>query len=313
MPIPTSATKPLRTHRGLLATALIVLGSALLAGCQAVLFSSLNATANTSGVVVQRGVIYDATHQLAMDIYRPADAVRAPTVVFFFGGSWKSGKRQWYAWVGKALAQRGLVVMIPDYRLWPAVKMDGFMRDGAHAVAWAHAHATAYGGNPRDLFVMGHSAGAQIGALLATDAHWLAAVGMQPRQLAGFIGLAGPYDFLPLRKHEYIDMFGSTHEQQLLSQPVHFVNGDEPPMLLMQGTSDKIVWPRNAESMAHELRKQGEPVELQMIPDIGHFAILFSMSRPWRGKAPVIEDSVAFIRAHSAADATASAVTHAHP
>ena len=293
------------TPRRWFATALIVLGGALLAGCQGLLFSGLNATASKTGVVVQHNVIFDPAHKLAMDIYRPTGASHAPTVVFFFGGSWKSGKRQWYAWVGEALALRGLVVMIPDYRLWPAVKMQGFMRDGARAVAWAHAHAGEYGGNPADLFLMGHSAGGHIGALLATDAHWLGEVGMQPRQLAGFIGLAGAYDFLPLKKPAYIDMFGSTHEQQLLSQPVHFVNGDEPPMLLMQGTSDKIVAPRNAESLARALRKYGEPVDLKMIPDIGHFAILFSMSRPLRSKAPVIDDAVAFIRAHGSAGRSA--------
>lgn len=297
----TPASTSTSVRRGWLATALVLLSGTFLSGCQAVLFGGLNATASKAGVVVTRDVVFDRTHQLAMDIYRPANASQAPTVVFFFGGSWKSGKRQWYAWVGEALAHRGLVVMIPDYRLWPTVKMQGFMQDGAHAVAWAHAHAGEYGGNPADLFVMGHSAGAHIGALLATDAHWLNDVGMQPRQLAGFIGLAGPYDFLPLEKQDYIDMFGITHEQQLQSQPVHFVNGDEPPMLLMQGTGDKIVWPRNAESLARELRKQGESVELKMIPDIGHFAILFSMSRPLRGKAPVIDDTVAFIHAHPAA------------
>jgi acetyl esterase/lipase len=306
--MPTRPSHPSRNpfRRKLLSTALMLLGGALLTGCQAVLFSGLNATASKSGVVVQRDVVFDPVHQLALDIYRPRDASHAPTVVFFFGGSWKSGKRQWYAWVGEALARRGLVVVIPDYRLWPTVKMDGFMQDAARAVAWTHAHAGEYGGNPDDLFVMGHSAGAHIGALLATDAHWLNDVGMQPRQLAGFIGLAGPYDFLPLEKQDYVDMFGSTHAQQLLSQPVHFVNGDEPPMLLMQGSTDKVVWPRNAESLARALRKENEPVEVKLYPGIGHLAILFSISRPLRSKAPVIDDSMAFIRQHTRAKSVAS-------
>lgn len=289
-----------RLRRGLLASAAALLAGALLSGCQAALFSGLNATSNASGVMIQRDVTFDPAHQLALDIYRPRNASKAPVVVFFFGGSWKSGKRQWYAWVGEALAKRGLVVVIPDYRLWPKVKLKGFMEDGARAVAWTHAHAGEYGGDPDTLFVMGHSAGAHIGALLATDAHWLQAVGMQPRQLAGFIGLAGPYDFLPLTDPDYIDMFGSTHEQQLLSQPVHFVNGDEPPMLLMQGTSDKVVWPKNTQSLARALREQNEPVEVKLFPDIGHFAILFSMSRPLRSKAPVIDDTVDFIHRHTA-------------
>jgi len=167
-------------------------------------------------------------------------------------------------------------------------------------VAWTQAHAGEYGGNSAQLFLMGHSAGAHIGALLATDAHWLEAVGMQPRDLSGFIGLAGPYDFLPLKDPDFIDMFGSTQEAQLRSQPVHFVNGDEPPMLLMQGATDKIVWPRNAQSLANQLRREGEPVELKLYPDIGHMAILFAMSRPFRAKAPVLDDTVSFIQAQVA-------------
>ncbi|WP_158881770.1 alpha/beta hydrolase [Rhodanobacter sp. L36] len=297
MPRPTSSMPP---RHGLFARVFVLLGGALLAGCQATLFSGFNATASKAGVVVQRDIVFDAEHHLALDIYRPANASHAPVVVFFFGGSWKSGKRGWYAWVGETLAQRGMVVVIPDYRLWPAVKLDGFMQDGARAVAWVHAHAGDYGGDTDALFVMGHSAGAHIGALLATDAHWLAAVGMRPRQLAGFIGLAGPYDFLPLKDADYIDMFGSTHDAQLRSQPVHFVDGDEPPMLLMQGTTDKIVWPRNAESLAREMHQHHEPVELKLYPDIGHLAILFSISRPFRGKSPALEDTVQFIQSQVA-------------
>jgi acetyl esterase/lipase len=291
---------PLSRHpRTWFVRALILLGGCLLGACQATLFSGFNANASKSGVQIQRDIVYDAPHQLALDVYRPLNATHAPVVVFFFGGSWKSGKRQWYAWVGEMLAQHGVVAVIPDYRLWPKVKLDGFMQDAAHAVAWAHAHAGEFGGNPQALFVMGHSAGAHIGALLATDAHWLGDVGMQPRQLSGFIGLAGPYDFLPLENADYIDMFGHTHEEQLRSQPVHFVNGDEPPMLLMQGTTDKIVWPRNAQSLARALRAQHESVELKLYPDIGHFAILFSLSQPFHGKAPTIEDTMAFIRDHA--------------
>ncbi len=291
---PRSSSPPAR--RTLFATLLLLVGSSLLSGCQAVLFRGLNATASKTDLVVQRDVVFDPVHKLALDVYRPRDARHAPVVVFFYGGSWKSGKRQWYRWAGEALARRGLVVVIPDYRLWPQVRLDGFMQDAARAVAWTHAHAADYGGNPEQLFVMGHSAGAHIGALLSTDAHWLAGVGMQPRQLAGFIGLAGPYDFLPLKDPDFVDMFGPTHAAQLRSQPVHFVDGDEPPMLLMQGTADKVVWPRNASSLAAALRREGEPAELKLYPDIGHAAILLSMSRPFRGKAQVLDDATVFIR-----------------
>lgn len=299
------------SSRTLFAT-LLLLGSSLLSGCQAALFRSLNVTTGTSDVLVRHDVTYDEKQQLALDVYHPRDAHNAPVVVFFYGGSWKSGKRQWYRWAGEALAKKGMVVVIPDYRLWPTVRLDGFMQDAAHAVAWTHAHAGEYGGDPATLFLMGHSAGAHIGALLATDAHWLARVGMQPRQLDGFIGLAGPYDFLPLKNPDFIDMFGNTHAAQLRSQPMHYVDGDEPPMLL-QGTDDKVVWPRNAKSLAAALQRAGEPVELKLYPEIGHTAILLSLSRPFRGKSSALADSVRFIRQYAgrkSAAATARVETH---
>lgn len=298
-PIPRSHA---RRWRGVAA----LLAAGLLSGCQATLFAGLNATARDQGVVATHDVSFDATHQLALDVYRPADARGAPVVVFFYGGSWKSGKRQWYRWAGEALARRGLVVVIPDYRKWPQVRMDGFMRDAARAVAWSREHAGEYGGDASALFLMGHSAGAHIGALLATDDRWLQAVGMKPDQLRGFIGLAGPYDFLPLKDPDFVDMFGPTHAAQLNSQPVHFVNGDEPPMLLMQGITDRIVWPRNARSLGAALKKAGESAQVTLYPDIGHFAILLAMSRPLRGKAPVLEDTLAFIREHAGAQAAAA-------
>ncbi|MBB6241556.1 alpha/beta hydrolase [Rhodanobacter sp. MP1X3] len=295
MPSDHHAPSPRPRRSSLLAAILLTLSAGLLTGCQATLFAGLNATSHHGDVIVDHDVTFDAEHGLAMDIYRLPHTEHAPVVVYFYGGSWKSGKRQWYRFVGEALAKRGLVVMIPDYRLWPKVKLDGFMQDGARAVAWTHTHAGEYGGDNKELFVMGHSAGAHIAALLATDAHWLADDGMQPRQLAGFIGLAGPYDFLPLKDPDFVDMFGPTHEAQLRSQPVHFVNGDEPPMLLMQGTTDKIVWPRNTLSLAAAMRREHEPVEVKLYPGIGHFALLFSLSEQFRSKAPALNDTVDFI------------------
>lgn len=289
---------------------LVLLGAGLLGGCQAMLFGGLNLSAHRDGVQVVRDVAFDPTHGLALDVYRPLHARNAPVVVFFYGGSWKSGRRQWYRWVGQALAHRGLVVVIPDYRKWPQVKLEGFMRDAARAVAWTRSHASDYGGNPHALFVMGHSAGAHIAALLATDARWLAAEGLHPRDLAGMIGLAGPYDFLPLTDATFIDMFGHTHAEQLRSQPVHFVDGDEPPMLLLQGEADNTVEPRNARSLAAALRGQGEPVTMKMYPGIGHVGILMALSRPFRGKAPALADVLQFVQSRQGAALPERSLSH---
>ncbi len=130
-------------------------------------------------------IVFDRGHGLALDVYAPAHASHAPIVVFFYGGTWVRGERAWYRFVGTALAAHGVVTVIPDYRKYPQVMLEGFMQDAASAVAWAHEHAVEIGGSPDDIFVMGHSAGGQIAALLATDPQWLAAHDLKPADLAG--------------------------------------------------------------------------------------------------------------------------------
>ena len=271
-----------------------------LSGCEASLFAGLNATNHRTGIDVQRSIVFDAQHQLKLDVYRPADATRGPLVVFFYGGSWTHGERAWYRFVGAALASNGVVAVIPDYRKYPQVKMDGFMQDATRAVAWAHDHAGELGGNPDDVFVMGHSAGGQIGALLATDPSWLAPYGLRPGDLAGFIGLAGCYDFMPIPANEkdMLGMFGRDAASQARAQPVRFVSGHEPPMLLLQGEADHEVAPSNAISLAHVLQAHHEDVTLRLYPGVSHNALVFALSRPFHSDASTLEDVLRFIHAH---------------
>ena len=279
---------------------LVVLGlMALVAGCDSAVFGALNLAAEKRGYAVHRDLVFDRRQDLALDVYSPLGVDHAPVVVFFYGGRWEKGRRSQYEYVGAALASQGIVVVIPDYRKYPRVKLDGFMSDAAHAIGWTHAHIGQYGGDANTIFLMGHSAGAHIGALLATDASWLNGAGLQPKQLAGFIGLAGPYDFTPITEPDMIGMFGTTPQEQKRSQPVAFVDGDEPPMLLLQGTGDNTVWPSNAVSLASKLRMQNEPVEVKLYPGVGHSGILLSLSRPFRKHDSALADTLAFINAHS--------------
>jgi acetyl esterase/lipase len=272
-------------------------------GCEASLFAGLNATDRRTGIEIQRNITFDIAHQLKLDVYRPAGVVHAPLVVFFYGGSWVRGERAWYRFVGTALASHGVVVVIPDYRKYPQVKMDGFMQDAARAVAWAHDHAGEWGGTPDDIFVMGHSAGGQIGALLATDPSWLAPYGLRPDELAGFIGLAGCYDFMPIPANEtdMLGMFGRDTASQARAQPVRFVHGKEPPMLLLQGEADHEVDPSNAISLDHALQAHHEDVTLRLYPGVSHNALVFALSRPFRADAPTLDDVLRFIRSHPGA------------
>jgi acetyl esterase/lipase len=312
MIVVTSPLKPLmdipprrfRRRTVLMRAALLVIGLLMLAGCRATLFASLNATNHRTGIAVHRNIVFDAEHRLKLDIYQPEDATHAPVVVFFYGGSWTHGERGWYRFVGTALASRGVVTVIPDYRKYPQVKMDGFMQDAAKAVAWAHRHASEFGGSADQLFVMGHSAGGQIGALLATDPSWLAPYALQPTDLAGFIGLAGCYDFMPIpaKEKDMLGMFGHDAASQARAQPVLFVSGHEPPMLLLQGEDDHEVDPSNAISLARALQAKRDEVTLHLYPGVSHNALVFALSRPLRSDAPTLDDVLHFIRAHDRAD-----------
>ncbi len=286
---------------------LLLAAAFLLGGCQSVLFAGLNSTSSQGDVEQHRGIVFDAAHRLELDVYRPAHAEHAPVVVFFYGGSWARGERAWYRFVGLALAARGVLVLIPDYRKLPEVDLDGFMTDAALAVAWARAHAAEFGGDPQDVFAMGHSAGGHIAGLLATDPRWLGTDGLAPRDLAGFIGLAGVYTFLPddADDDDMLAVFGSDGAGQERAAPLHFVHGGEPPMLLLHGVADHEVDPDNSRALAAALQAQHEEADLRLYPDVGHSTVLFSMAQPLRSHAPTLDDVLAFIHAHPhAADAT---------
>jgi acetyl esterase/lipase len=248
----------------------------LVAGCTRLAFGIVNFNVDSAAIA---SVQYDSAHALSLDIHRPRNSNRkTAVVVFFYGGSWQTGTRQDYRFVGQSLAKQGVLVIVPDYRKSPQVAFPAFVEDAARAVAWTKLHAAEYGGDPSRIFLVGHSAGAHIAAMLGTDGRFLRAVGMQPRDLAGIVGLAGPYDFLPITDPLQLPIF-APEAAWPLSQPVNFVDGDEPPFLLLQGTADKVVRPRNAERLAAKLRAFNEPVKVRMLDGASHTGLLLALLR----------------------------------
>lgn len=254
----------------LLRLGLGALSALTLSACQSLAFG----VANHGLARPDASAVYDPAHQLSLDVYRPAAAVRnAPVLVYFYGGSWQHGARAHYRFVGRRLASTGAVVMVADYRLAPETVFPGFVEDGARAVAWARTHAADYGADPARVFIGGHSAGAQIAALLGTDAHYLADQGVPRSAIAGVIGLAGPYDFRI--SGELTEVFGPP-ERWPQAQPIGFVDGDEPPFLLVSGRRDSEVEPRQTRDLADRLREAGGRVEVLWLPG-GHLAPLIDL------------------------------------
>lgn len=276
----------------------------LTSGCTHLYFLALNGNAGKTQPSSMQPLRGSA---LGVDIYPAANGDRAaPVLIFFYGGRWQDGKREDYAFVGRKLAAEGLLVMVPDYRLYPEVRFPAFVEDAAAMAAWAKAHAAEFGGDPNRIFLAGHSAGAHMVALLGTDARYFAAHGLQPRDFAGVIGLAGPYDFLPLTDDDLVDIFGSDPARQRESQPVNFADGDEPPFLLLHGGSDLLVWPRNSQHLQARLQAAGSAVSYIEYPGVGHIRILASLRYP--GLAPTQQDMLSFIadQTHAASNSAAS-------
>ena len=272
-------------------------GAAVLLTRRPVLFSALFAE---GGVQVQTGVAYGPEPRHKLDIYQP-DGARpsGPIAIFVYGGSWRTGERAIFGFIGAALAKRGITTVIPDYRLFPQTAFPGFVEDVALAYAWTDRNLAR--GSARRIAIIGHSAGAHIAALLALDAHYLAAQGADIVPPAAFIGLAGPYSFDPTTWPTTVDIFAPAATNADAARPVAFANAGAPPSLLMHGLSDDVVQLYNLRDLVKALRDKGAAVESREFAGIGHLGILLAIASPFRWRAPVLDQMVDFILSHAGA------------
>jgi acetyl esterase/lipase len=283
-------------------TALAGLAALAATGCGRLAFMAANVPAVFGAYTRHPDITYGADPQHRLDVYVPdAPAVGPrPLLVFWHGGRWSSGDKADYRFVGAALTELGYVVVIPNYRHYDQVKMAGFMDDAARAALWAAAHGAEYGADPAHFYLMGHSAGAHMAALVTLDSRYFAAAGVPAPSIAGVIGLSGPYDFLPLREVDVQDMFGPPQNYPD-SQPVNFVRVGAPPMLLVHGLKDITVSPNNSRSLAAALQAHGVPVTLKLYPNLVHADTVAALSLPARGRAPTLADISAFVKQPPAA------------
>ncbi len=262
--------------------------------------SVINALASADSLQAATGLAYGRLPRQQLDLYLPRRSAPAgghPVVVFFYGGSWNRGERAEYRFVGEALAARGVITLVADYRLYPEVRYPDFLDDCALALAWGLREAGRLGGNPQRVFVMGHSAGAYNAAMLALDPSRLAPTGFGPQALAGWIGLAGPYDFLPITNPDARPVFFHP-DYPPGTQPLDHAGAGAPRSFLAAAETDVLVNPqRNSVQLAQKLRRAGVPVDLHLYPRVNHITLVAALAWPLRGLAPVLDDVVGFIEA----------------
>lgn len=259
---------------------------------------ALNAFVPDEGYEFREGVSYGDFPRQKMNIYVPKGNAqfKRKVVIFFYGGSWESGARGDYKFVGEALTSKGFITVIPDYRLYPEVKFPGFMADPAKVAAWVKLHANEFGGDAEHIFLAGHSAGAYIAVMLSINPEYLAHENLNYSDFAGIIGLAGPYDFLPLKSQRLKDIFGAESERWK-SQPIEFVSGQNPPMLLLVGLADNIVAPFNTFNLSAKIKAKGGSVDVVEFPTYGHIDMVAKLAKPMRSNEE-LQAIVDFINKH---------------
>jgi acetyl esterase/lipase len=283
-----------RTFTATLALAVVSLTSA----CSPPgMLNALDRGYGSSGAGRIGSAISFGTHGQTLDVWRPLGnpTTRRPVVIFWYGGGWVNGTRQDYGFAARAYASQGFVVVVPDYRKVPAIRFPAMIQDGAEAVRWTRDNVERYGGDPAQISLAGHSAGAYTVAMLTLDTKWLKAERVDPAIVKAAVGLCGPYDFYPFtgRAIEALSLWPRPME----TQPIKFVRADAPPMLLVTASNDTQVRPYNAVNLTAALKKVGAPVEFRNYDGLTHENVVMALSRPFRGKAPVLADSVAFIHA----------------
>ncbi len=240
------------------------------------------------------GVPYGDDPRQKMDVLGPTAGPPGPRpmLVFFYGGGWDSGSRSLYGWAAHALAARGFVVAVPDYRLVPTVRFPGFIEDAAAATARFGELAEVHGGDRARLGVLGHSAGAHLAMMIALDRRYMAGAGA-PGLIRAAAGLAGPYDFLPFDVAASINAFGRAPDPTL-TQPVTFVRPDAPPLWLGHGTADTVVHAEDTTILCERMTAVGGRCEARLYPDLNHADLIATFSPLFRRKAPVLDDVSAF-------------------
>jgi acetyl esterase/lipase len=277
----------------LLLLAAVVLAAALVVSCGGIAFTVANVPALRGNFDRRADIPYGTGARQKLDVYTPKHAADRPVIVFWYGGGWENGQKSQYRFVGAALANAGYVTVLPDYRLYPEARFPAFVEDGADALAWVVSHAHEIGGDPRRIYVAGHSAGAHLAAMLAYDRSQLERVGLAADTVRGFIGLSGPYALDP-NNDTYRAIFAAPY---CLTdwQPVQLAKAGAPPALLIHGESDQVVFIGHARKMAAALQGLGVPVTLRTYPERGHRDTVAAFAKAAPHKLPVLEEIRGFI------------------
>ena len=228
---------------------------------------------------IKRDIPYASPPQerQVLDVYSPREAKNLPVVFWIHGGGWQTGDKSSVQIKPQAFTSRGFVFVLTSYRLLPQVDMETIVRDIAKSIRWVHDHIAEYGGDPERVFVMGHSAGAQLAALVCIDDRYLKAEGLSLAMIKGCVPVDGDtYDVpaiietaetrrrvhgQPQAKFGHREKFGNDPAKHLdLSAVTHVASGKGIPPFLIMHVADHPDTSAQAQRLASALKSAGVPV-----------------------------------------------------
>jgi acetyl esterase/lipase len=235
---------------------------------------SLAAPLTAAEMQVHRDLAYaePKNERQTLDVYTASAEGKRPIVFWIHGGGWQKGDKTGVQLKPQAFVDRGLVFVSTNYRFWPNVTIDVIAQDLAKSMKWVHDHAADYGGDPNAMLVMGHSAGAQLAALLCTDEKYLKAEGLSLAIVKGCVPVDGDTFDVPMRvaatdarsggkpsgSASHRDKFGTPEQQKNLSPVTHVAAGKKiPPFLVLHILADPFDTRTQAERFVGALREAG--------------------------------------------------------
>lgn len=216
-----------------------------------------------------------------LDIYAHPNRIGLPVVLFYHGGGWRSGDKRLFEHLGRAMAVRGILAVTVNYRLTPAVRHPSHAMDCANAFAWVLEHVADYGGDPSNVFLMGHSAGAHLASIITLDRRYLQRLNVPDNGVRGVIVVSGATDLTNhtettvfTTREQIEEAFGSTTEELAAASPMTYVRSDLPPFLVIVAERDSEGLRSQGRRFADALRDAGGEVIYISIQGRDHFSIV---------------------------------------
>ena len=213
-------------------------------------------------------IAYGSRPRQRLDVFSCGTA-EAPTLLYIHGGYWQMGDKETYGFIGDSALASGYNFVLVEYTLAPEVRMDEIVSEIHEAIDWVIVNIDEYGGDPRRVFISGHSAGGH-----------LTAMGMSDQRVAGGIAISGLFDLEPIRLNYLNQKLGLDEEEMLRNSPMNNIPSEPSPLVVTVGLGELPELIRQSEDYYNAWHCQDHPGQYLPIPERDHFSVLEELAKP---------------------------------